>query len=203
MNYLAHAYLSFGRPKILIGNLIGDSVRGAIEKKYEPEIVLGIKLHRAIDAYTDSHPVVKEAQLLLRPNFGRYSTVITDMYFDHFLSKFWNNYHPQPLNDFAQEVYLIVDQHADILPEKFIKMYGNIRLYNMLVKYGEFDGIRRALQGMAKRTTFNSNMETAHKFLDQHHEFFRLHFGDFFEDLVAYSKASLNELINSNFISER
>lgn len=194
MNYLAHAYLSFGEPKILVGNLIGDSVRGNIEKTYEPEIVLGIKLHRAIDAYTDNHAVVKEAQEMLRPDYGRYSTVITDMYFDYFLGKYWNNYHPLPLSDFAQEVYDTVDQFQDMLPEKFLKMYGFIRYHNLLVGYSEFDGIRKAMQGMAKRTSFRSNMETAHLFLDKNHEFFRLHFGDFFEDLVKFSKQTLIKL---------
>jgi len=197
LNYLAHAYLSFGEPKILVGNLIGDSVRGNIERTYEREIVIGIKLHREIDKFTDNHALVKEAQEILKPVYGKYSSVITDMYFDYFLGKYWKNYHEMPLNDFAHQVYDTIDIFIDIIPYRFLKMYGFMRYHNMLVGYGSLDGIRRAMQAMAKKTKFNSNMETAHIFLDENHEYFRIHFGEFFEDLVAHSKATLETLKNT------
>lgn len=194
MNYLAHAYLSFGEPKVLVGNLIGDSVRGNIERTYEKDIVVGIKLHRAIDHFTDNHPLVKQAQELLKPEYGKYASVITDMYFDYFLGKYWKNYHEQPLEEFAREVYDTIEIFIDIIPFRFMKMYGFMRYHDMLVGYGSLDGIRRAMQAMAKKTKFHSKMETAHIFLDEHHEYFRIHFGDFFEDLVAHSKEKLAEL---------
>lgn len=195
MNYLAHAYLSFQNPKVLIGNFIGDFVRGNIEKQYEKEIVVGIKLHRAIDDFTDHHPVVKEAQGILRPEYGRYSTVITDMYFDYFLGRYWKNYSAMPIEEFAELVYDIIEEHKEVLPEKFLKTFGYMKYYNWLTGYGNLDGIRRALTGMSKRTTFNSKMETAHEFLDQHHEYLRVHFGDFFEDVVQHSKLKLKEFL--------
>ncbi|ERM84428.1 ACP phosphodiesterase [Rhodonellum psychrophilum GCM71 = DSM 17998] len=194
MNFLAHAYLSFGDPKVLIGNFIGDFVRGPIDTVYVKDIVIGIRLHRDIDYFTDHHPVVKEAQSILKPEYGRYSSVITDMYFDYFLGKYWNNYHHQPLEEFAQEVYATIEAHREILPENFLKAFEYMKHYNWLAGYGELDGIRRAMTGMSKRTRFDSKMETAHLFLDNHHEYLRLHFGDFFEDLVAYSKKRLEEL---------
>lgn len=194
MNYLAHAYLSFGNPKVLIGNFIGDFVRGDIENSYEKDIVAGIKLHWEIDKYTDNHPVVKEAQSILRPEYGRYSTVITDMYFDYFLGRYWKNYSPIPIEEFAENVYANIEEHKEILPEKFLMTFGYMKYYNWLTGYGDLDGIRRALTGMSKRTKFDSKMETAHLFLDQHHEYLKVHFGDFFEDVVSFSKKTLAEL---------
>ncbi|MCH6234841.1 ACP phosphodiesterase [Cognataquiflexum rubidum] len=196
MNFLAHAYLSFGDPKVLVGNFIGDFVRGDIDNMYDKDIVVGIKLHWSIDKFTDSHPVVKEAQAILRPEYGRYSMVITDMYFDYFLGRYWKNYHHVPLDQFAEEVYTTIDEYADSLPEKFLQTFGYMKYYNWLAGYGELDGIRRAMTGMAKRAKFNSKMETAHVFLDQHHEYLKVHFGDFFEDIVAHSKKTLKELRN-------
>ncbi|MCH7403647.1 ACP phosphodiesterase [Belliella kenyensis] len=194
MNFLAHAYLSFGEPKILIGNFIGDFVRGPIETIYEKEIVIGVHLHREIDRYTDTHPVVKEAQALLKPQFARYSSVITDMYFDYFLGKYWNNYHTQQLDEFAQDVYKVIDLYIDILPDNFLKAYQYMKHYNWLYAYSEIDGIRRALTGISKRTRFDSKMENAHLFLDENHEILRQHFGDFFDDLVRFSKQKLSIL---------
>ncbi|NVK49164.1 MAG: DUF479 domain-containing protein, partial [Cyclobacteriaceae bacterium] len=85
MNFLAHAFLSFGHEKILVGNFIADFVKGKQIEKYEKQIQIGIQLHRAIDLFTDSHPLVKAAQSYLRPKFGHYSSVITDVFFDYFL----------------------------------------------------------------------------------------------------------------------
>lgn len=36
MNYLAHAYLSFNDPEILVGNLISDFVKGKKKFDYPP-----------------------------------------------------------------------------------------------------------------------------------------------------------------------
>jgi acyl carrier protein phosphodiesterase len=194
MNFLAHAYLSFGDPKILIGNFIGDFVRGPVEDNFEPKIVAGIHLHREIDMFTDLHPVVKEAQIILRPEYGRYSVVITDMYFDYFLGRYWNNYHDKPLKVFAQEVYSILDNNRGILPKNFLQSFEYMKQYNWLYEYSKLEGIKNALIGMSKRARFESKMETAHLFLDKHHEYLRFHFGDFFEDLVAYSKKRIEVL---------
>lgn len=196
MNFLAHAYLSFGDPKILIGNFIGDFVRGRVDDVFEKKIVSGIILHREIDKYTDQHPVVKEAQSIIKPKYGRYASVITDMYFDYFLGRYWNNYHSKPLNEFAQEVYSIIEVHQKILPENFLRAFQYMKYYNWLYSYSELDGIRRALVGISKRARFESKMETAHIFLEQHHEYLRVHFGDFFEDLVAFAKKRLQVLIS-------
>lgn len=178
----------------MIGNFIGDFVRGDLENSYEREIVNGIKLHWEIDKYTDNHPVVKEAQSILRPEYGRYSPVITDMYFDYFLGRYWKNYSPIPIEEFAENVYAVVEEHKEILPEKFLMTFGYMKYYNWLTGYGDLDGIRRALTGMSKRTKFDSKMETAHLFLDQHHEYLKVHFGDFFEDVVSFSKKTLADL---------
>jgi len=194
LNFLAHAYLSFGEPKVLIGNYIGDFVRGDLTKTYDPEIIIGVQLHREIDAYTDSHPVVKRAQALLKPVYARYSTVITDMYFDHFLSKYWNDYHPVPIELYADKVYETLGEEVNILPPNFLLAYDMMVSYNWLVSYGRLDGIRDAMLGVARRTTFNSKMETAHLFLEENYDILLGYFREFFPELVEYSKIRLEEL---------
>ncbi|KEO74483.1 acyl carrier protein phosphodiesterase [Anditalea andensis] len=197
MNFLAHAYLSFGDPKVLIGNYIGDFVRGDLTKTYEPEIIIGVQLHREIDTFTDTHPVVKEAQSLLRPIYARYSTVITDMYFDHFLSKFWEEYHPVPIDIYAAQVYEILNGHKAILPPNFLIAFDMMVSYNWLVSYGRLDGIRDAMIGVSKRTSFNSKMETAHLFLEENYDVLLAHFKEFFPLLVTYSKERFEALKES------
>ena len=62
MNFLAHLYLSGNDENIMIGNFIGDHVKGNNFLKYDESIIFGIKLHRMIDAFTDSHPLVEESK---------------------------------------------------------------------------------------------------------------------------------------------
>ena len=71
MNYLAHIFLSGDNRKIQIGNFVGDAVKGHAYKKFSPDFRKGILLHRAIDDYTDHHPLVREAIELSRGEFGR------------------------------------------------------------------------------------------------------------------------------------
>jgi acyl carrier protein phosphodiesterase len=70
MNFLAHAYLSFDRKEILVGNMISDFVKGKAQYDFIEGIQDGIKLHRSIDAYTDAHPLIAEAKAILRQTTG-------------------------------------------------------------------------------------------------------------------------------------
>lgn len=194
MNFLAHAYLSFDRPKILVGNFIGDFVKGNLGDQFEREIIQGIKLHREIDRFTDLHPVVKESQLLLKPVFFRYSSVITDMFFDYFLAQNWSTYHDVSLDKFTQEVYATVEDYLPLLPERFQTAFGHMRRQNWLLAYRTEEGIQRALTGISHRTTFKSNLENATAHLSLHHEKFQLYFDNFFPELIVFSQETLQKI---------
>ncbi|AKP52173.1 acyl carrier protein phosphodiesterase [Cyclobacterium amurskyense] len=198
MNFLAHAYLSFDQPKVLVGNFIGDFVRGNLNVQFERDIITGIMLHREIDSYTDKHPLVKEAQKLLKPKFARYSSVITDMYFDYFLAKNWEQYSPVKLEDYTKSVYKLLESERAILPSKFLLPFKYMKEENWLMAYGTMAGIQRSFTGMAYRTTFDSKMELAPKFLQENHAVIESYFERFFEDLIQFSKNKLKQLHKRN-----
>ena len=103
MNFLAHLYLSGDNEQIIVGNFIGDFVKGRNAlQTFDPTIALGIELHRAIDQFTDTHPVVRSSKDRLRPKYRHYAGVIVDIFYDHFLARKWNDYHKTPLPEFAQ-----------------------------------------------------------------------------------------------------
>jgi acyl carrier protein phosphodiesterase len=194
MNFLAHAYLSFNQPKVLVGNLLGDFVRGNIEEQFERDIVTGIMLHREIDSYTDKHPLVKEAQELLKPKFLKYSPVITDMYFDYFLAKNWHKYSEETLYDFAQSVYILLESEKEILPEKSLLPFKYMKKEDWFVNYGTIRGIQRSFNGLSYRTSFVSKMELAPSFLQENYAIFESYFEKFFEELILFSKNKLEQL---------
>ncbi len=194
MNFLAHAYLSFGNDDVLLGNLIADFVKGKQIDEYSEKIKKGIYLHRAIDYYTDNHALVREAQEFLKPTYLRYSTVITDMYFDHFLAKYWSNYHHLPLEVFSKNTYQILRKNENLLPLKFLPALSYMENEDWFINYASHEGIQRALTNMAKRARFVSHMEHAHQTLEKHGEYFYKIFVAFFEDLRQFSKSKFLEL---------
>jgi acyl carrier protein phosphodiesterase len=189
MNFLAHISLSGTDPKIKVGNFIGDFVKGkAALALFDPGIVAGIEMHRGIDQFTDSHPVVQISKNRLRPKYHHYSGVIVDMFYDHFLSANWKNYYPGELLDFARDAYSVLQQHDSLLPGPARQLLSYMAKGNWLVGYASIAGIHRALSGMAQRTTYNSRMNEAAEDLQASYQDYKNEFEIFFPDLQRWAK---------------
>lgn len=171
---------------LAIGNFIADHVKGSMVEQYEGEVRDGIRLHRLIDAFTDSHPVVEESKARLRPDFRKYAPVIVDIYYDHFLARDWKQYHHQSLENYASDTYAMLRKYESLLPERTKHMLSYMEPQNWLVKYSTLDGMQRALTGLSRRTTFESNMQHAHLFLEKHYADFEKEFNAFFPELRLY-----------------
>jgi len=194
MNFLAHLYLSGSRTKIMVGNFIGDFVKGRnLSDRYEPEIVAGIEMHRAIDLFTDHHPLVAQSKNRLRPKYRHYSGVIVDVFYDHFLARNWNQYHKEVLPDFTRRVYAIIQQHNTILPDDVKHMLPYMIQGNWLLNYARVEGIHRALSGMASRTPYESKMNEATVDLEASYDEFKKEFEEFFPLLHQWADHWLEE----------
>lgn len=195
MNFLAHLYLSGDRPGIMVGNFIGDFVKGRdVRSRFDEEVATGIALHRAIDEFTDGHPVVARSKLRLRPMFRHYSPVVADMFYDHFLAANWSDYHAVALPEFASSVYDLLTSYSEILPSGVKHMLPYMIKGNWLVSYAKPEGIHRALSGMAARTPYESGMEKSGEVLEAHYTDFRQEFMEFFPEIETYARDYLNAL---------
>lgn len=193
MNFLAHLYLSGNIPEIMVGNFIGDFVRGRnVYDQFHYNIALGIELHRLIDEFTDSHLVVLESKKRLRPKYRHYAPVIVDVFYDHFLAIHWTDYHPQSLPDFANYAYMQLENHDDILPERVLQMMPYMIQGNWLVNYAKSEGIHRALSGMSRRTPYISKMEEAVHDLKEYYTDFDNEFSQFFPELKQLSESFIS-----------
>lgn len=173
----------------MVGNFIGDFVRGRnLTEQFEAEIARGIELHRAIDAFTDQHSIVKKSKDRLRPTYRHYAGVIVDVFYDHYLALHWNNYHPLPLEDFAGQAYSTLLEYDPILPSRVKHMLPFMMKGNWLVQYSKIEGIHRALTGMANRTPYDSKMEHASVDLRASFDEFQNEFIEFFSELKSYSE---------------
>jgi acyl carrier protein phosphodiesterase len=194
MNFLSHIYLSGENEKLMVGNFIGDFVKGkrALEQ-FEPAIVKGIELHRTIDEFTDTHRVVSASKDRLRPKYRHYSGVIVDVFYDHFLAKNWDGYHAQPLPEFAAKAYHTLKSFDPILPKEVKQMLPYMTTGNWLVNYGRTEGIHRALSGMASRTPYDSKMDEAITDLVQSYAAFQTEFESFFPELRAHCERWISQ----------
>jgi acyl carrier protein phosphodiesterase len=194
MNFLAHLYLSGDNPKIMLGNFIGDFVKGKQGlSQFEPDIIRGIHLHRSIDEFTDSHPVVTQSKNRLRPKYRHYSGVIVDIFYDHLLAKNWHLFHSEILTDFAETAYSIIHVHQPILPEEVKFMMPHMIRGNWLVNYAKLEGIERALSGMTRRTRYESKMDESVVDLKEHYEDYAQEFLEFFPDLKHHATRWLEQ----------
>jgi acyl carrier protein phosphodiesterase len=187
MNYLAHAYLSFGDPDILTGNMISDFVKG--KKKYllPAQIQNGISLHRAIDEYTDHHPVTKKAKEIFRPAYRLYSGAFVDVLYDHFLAIDQQQFDQTGLFDFSQFVYNSLENNLLWLPDLFAAMFPYMKDQNWLYNYREIRGIKKSFAGLARRARYIPESDTATELFQKHYDQFAEYYQEFFPDLKAFA----------------
>ena len=186
MNFLAHIYLSGNNELLMIGNFIGDFIKGKMVNNFSSEIQLGIKLHRSIDTFTDAHPVVLESKKRLREKYSHYAPVITDIYYDHYLAANWQDYHDTPLIEYTNSFYKTIDKHSSILPDRVINMLFYMKRDNWLYNYQYFQGIKSVFNGMSRRTKFNSKMEYAVDDLQADYDAYEKEFRQFFPELQQH-----------------
>jgi acyl carrier protein phosphodiesterase len=188
MNYLAHAYLSFHDPEILVGNLISDFVKGKNKFQYSPGIQNGITLHRAIDNFTDSHSATREAKEIFRPAYRLYSGALVDVVYDHFLATDLQIFNNESLLSFTSGVYNTIDDYLQGLPEYFQKIFPHMKQHDWLYNYQYRWGIEKSLGGLVRRATYLTESDTAFKLFNQQYNYLESCYYKFFPDLLQMVK---------------
>lgn len=187
MNYLAHIFLSGDNRGVQIGNFVGDAVKGSAYEGYPPDLRRGILLHRAIDDYTDHHPLVREAVGMAREEFGRYAGVVTDMYFDHFLAADFKHYSGVSLRLYAIGFYKALLLNYRYLPDRFKHFLWHFILSNRLVRYASPEGIHRSLEIMVEYKNLRVEPNRAIGFMEAHRETLRDLFDRFLPEVKEMS----------------
>lgn len=187
MNFLAHIYLSGENTDIQAGNFIADAVKGNQIEQYAPLVQKGIRLHRAIDTFTDQHPIVLQSTERLRESQKKYAPVAVDIFYDHFLAKNWLTYHKENLYNYTQNFYARIKQETN-LPDKIRALLPYMIRQNWLYNYQKMSAIKQVFEGMNKRAKFASNLLQAPKTLEENYEAFYQDFTSFFPEIVDFAK---------------
>lgn len=152
MNFLAHLALSGPTPEMMVGNLMGDFVKGRLDERFPPPIQQGLVLHRKIDRFAGGNAHFIRSRQRIEPRFGLFRGVLVDLFFDHFLALRWQQYHSQPLAGFIRGCHRTVLDFRQVLPrqlaERLPELFGT-----WLPSYGDVAGIDTALKRMSVRIT--------------------------------------------------
>ena len=186
MNFLAHLYLSGNNEEIMVGNFIGDYVKGREYVYYPDEIRKGIMLHRYIDTYTDSHPVTKISRSRVQHKYHKYSGIIIDIFYDYFLANEWNAFYPLELEIFIENAFTVLKKHYYDFPQGIKNWFPNFLRNNWLQSYSTINGIERVLHRMSSRTSLPENTEYAIEVLRNNEAAMREEFHEFFQELREY-----------------
>ena len=197
MNYLAHAYLSFHHPEIMVGNLISDFVKGKKKFDYPDNIQKGITLHRLIDRFTDDHPATHEAKKFFRADYRLYNAVFIDVVYDYFLANDASLFTETELFNFSKEVYQVLDEHFDSLPARFATIVPYMKSYNWFYNYRSRSGIKNSFAGIVRRAAFLSESDTAFLLFEKFNNELGECYRKFFPEVTIYARQEFDKLIGT------
>lgn len=185
MNFLAHLHIADHCNSHLLGNLLGDFVKGDPSKQYQTNISNGIKLHRFVDRITDQHPIVETCKPHFTGVARRFAPIALDMFWDHCLAKHWGDFHQQPLHRFVHCAHQEVDsQVTEDLPPRFLLLHSKMWSGGWLQSYQDLDNIEFALHRMSKRSPRMANLTTTFTVLDEEYSTFEAKFPLLYQDVL-------------------
>lgn len=173
---------------------MADSIRGNSYSEFHFSIQKGIILHRAIDTFTDAHPIFRKSTKRLHANYHHYSGVIVDIFYDHFLAKNWNRYSEINLSDFVDAFHESLESNFDLLTPKTKKIVPYMVAQNWLKSYETVEGIEIILGQMDKRIVHNTNLQKSIAELTEFYSEFEEEFFDFFEELQKFVAIKIVEI---------
>jgi acyl carrier protein phosphodiesterase len=202
LNFLAHILLSGDNDDIKIGNFLGDFVKGRLNKltnsQYSEGVINGMALHREIDYFTDTHPVVKQSIDRLQPKYHKFSGIVVDMFYDHILAKNFHQYSSISLSEYSQNFYQLLEKRKSEIPEPMDRMVKSMVTRDWFIGYKSLEGIEWALKGISKRLSFESGIENATEELKKDYDLYEEEFKIFFPEIIENCKKFLKENVSNN-----
>lgn len=187
MNFLAHILLSGENEGVMMGNYVGDFIKGRLSEEktanWNPDYVVGLKLHRFIDSFTDSHPDVREAKDVASVTQGKLAGIVMDIYFDYFLARNFTHYYREPLHIYAHRMYSVIEKNEHLIPETMIPMVRSMIRQDWLNTYATLEGIDTTFHRLSRRAEFLAPISNAVNDLKANEGFYYTKFLSFFPEL--------------------
>lgn len=168
---------------------MADEVKGRDLSMHVSGIERGIRLHRAIDSFTDTHPSLRAGRERVRSYAGRYAGVVMDLFYDHLLASQWSRWQAEELPVFAQRMYGLLMAHEAMMPAATRYMLGFMVERDWLSNYATIEGIGRSIHGLSRRVVEGAVMSGAEAVLAEHIETYRAEFDVFLPEIRTHTAA--------------
>ncbi len=191
MNYLAHALLASGPPQELLGSIYADFVRGTLSglaRNYPPLVLKGIGQHRKIDHFTDQHPLTLQSRRLFSPQRRRYSGIILDVLYDHYLHRHWDIFSDQPKRQFIKHIYDVLEQNAHTHPARVAQIAPGMITDDWLGSYADIEIIGFVLDRISGRLKRENSLRGSLEEIRVHYSALEELFLQFFPLVIEYSE---------------
>ena len=186
MNFLFHMLLSGADEQLLVGNFMGDFVKGPLQERFEPRIRQGVMLHRQIDSYAERHPLYRHSRHRLAAEYGRYRGVMVDIFFDYFLANDWDTWCEESFPDYLARTRAVVERHRPALPEA-LQRVAPIIFEELLPSYATVEGIGSALSRLSRRLTRTNPLHGGERELIRLHDELRCDFRAFAPEAFRFA----------------
>lgn len=186
MNFLAHTYLSGGNEEIIVGNFMGDYVKGRNYLLFPEQVKKGILIHRDIDSFTDMHEVTRRSKQRLASRYHKYAGIIIDIFYDHFLASLWDSYSTLPLSEFVSRTYDLLKRNYKVLPDSIKWWFPTFLENNWMMAYANVEGIELVLERMSANTSLPDHSAFAVEVLRNQYSIFMEDFLEFFPEIVEF-----------------
>ncbi len=182
-----HLFLSGSDPEILAGNLMGDFVKGRLDDRFPSGIRRGIEIHRKIDSFAAGNEVFLRSKHCIDPCFGHFRAVLVDIFYDHFLACYWEEFSPVSLDDFISSSHQSISRYEDHLPPRLQELLPRMFSRHWLIAYREPAGIESALRRMSERLTRQNPLAEGFIELSKKRDFLLRDFRAFLPEICAYT----------------
>jgi len=200
VNFLAHLFLSGDASELLVGNLMGDFVKGRLNGRFPPGIERGILLHREIDSFTGQNRHFLRSKRRLDKSFGLYRGVLVDLFYDHFLAAHWEDYADVPLSLFISDAWRVLCEHKEFLPDRLQRIMP-FMFRDWLPSYCDIGGIAAVLHRISCFRLKRANrLGEGAEALSRHYDGLYGDFRKFFPELLAFSEVRSAPPTNSSFL---
>lgn len=196
MNHLAHFAMADGDQALIVGGFLGDYIKGRLEGRLPQDIEKGVRLHRAIDRFTDSHRIPKESARRLPEKFHRYGGIIMDIAYDHLLALNWHRFHEQPLVDFSEETLKKLLLSKEHLPDNALQTARRMQEHNSLAGYGNLAFVERSLSFLSTRLKRSNPLQEATPEVVNHIGELETDLADFYPELKEFCDEWINAQSN-------
>lgn len=190
MNHLAHLFLAPDDPETRVGALLGDFAHGLELEQLPDRVLEGLRHHRAVDAFTDTHPEVLAAKGLFSPQRRRFAGIALDVVFDHYLIRHWAQFSSVPMERFIEQAYCDLRANQHLMPERMAIITGRMIRDDWFSRYGSMDTIGFVLDRIAERIRFNNRFAGAIDEIRLNEEQLEQHFLAFFPDLITATRTN-------------